>query len=292
MKTEKSKLDITEIIIRIVLVLLAFLSLLPFIHVLAVAISKPIYVMKNEVSLWPKGIDFEALWAILSNKRFIRSFANTVYYMVFGTIISLIMTCLCAYPLNKDFPGKKIFYIMIIITMFFSGGMIPSYLLIDRLGMINTVWAIVLPGAIGTFYVFIMRTYFKSIGVELEESAKIDGASDITVLFRIIIPLSMPVFATIGLFYATGHWNSFFGPLIYLPDRNKQTIQLFLRDILIEQQTLRTLDLELAMKYQRQVNMLQLKYSSVIVSVLPILCLYPVLQKHFTKGLTLGAIKL
>ncbi|NLC67839.1 MAG: carbohydrate ABC transporter permease, partial [Clostridiaceae bacterium] len=267
------------------------LAIIPFINIISLSISSPEAVERGQVTLWPKGFSGEAIVAIIQSERFLRSFGNSVYYMVLGTAISLVMTALCAYPLTKEFPGKRIFLAMMIITLFFGGGMIPNYILITRLGMIDTVWALVLPGAISAYYVFIMQSYFKSIGNELEDAAKIDGSSEIGILFNIIIPLSMPVFATIGLFYAVGSWNSFTGPLIYMTSRDKYTLQIFLRDLVIQSSSLNALDEAMAVKFITKRTITQFKYAAIIISIVPVLFLYPVLQKHFTKGFTLGALK-
>jgi len=285
----KSPFDVLNVLL---FTSLAVLTLMPFLNVLAIAISSPQAVSRGQVTLWPIGFSSKAIVGIFESERFGRSFFNSVYYMVVETSVSLVLTCLCAYPLTKAFPGKRFFYVMLVITMFFGGGLIPTYLLVQGLGLLDTVWALALPGAISTFYVFIMRTYFKSIGEELEEAARIDGATDIGVLFRIILPLSMPVLATIGLFYAVGSWNSFFGPLIYMSTREKYNLQIFLRDLLIQAQAINTFDPSLMVKFMgQQIDLLQFKYAAVIVSIVPVLCFYPVLQKYFTKGFMLGSIK-
>ena len=286
------KISSFNLFFGLILVALAVLCAAPFLHIFSVSISSPSQVVRGLVFLLPRGFYIKALKSIMENAFFLRSLFNSIYYVIVNIIVSLLLICICAYPLTKEFPGKRIFIALMLITMFFGGGMIPNYILIDKLGMIDTVWALVLPGAVSPFYVIIVRTFFKSISKDIEDAAKIDGSSEIGVLFRIVIPLSKPIIATISLFVAVGQWNSFFAPLIYLTTREKQTLQLFLRNLLIESAHLRNLDAGLLRSLEsEQMDLVQVKYAATIVSIIPILLLYPVLQKYFVKGLNLGAIK-
>lgn len=216
-------------------------------------------------------------------------YRNTLIYVVAGTAINLVATAIGAYVLSRrNLYFKNVLMMLIVITMFFGGGLIPTYLLINNLGMLNTIWAMLIPGMIGTFNMIIMRTAFQSVPISLEESAKIDGANDLIILFRIIIPLSMPVIAVMILWYAVGHWNSYFGALIYLRDRELFPLQLVLREILI---TNTTDSMMTEASGDRMAIADTIKYATIIVSTLPILLLYPFLQKYFVKGVLIGAIK-
>lgn len=282
---------IANVIIIFILILVSLTMIVPFLHLISVSISKPEYVYQGAVTISPKGLYFKVYEAILKNESFLKAFYNSIKYTAVGTAINLVLTCMCAYPLNKKFPGKKFFTLMLVLTMFISGGMIPNYLLMNYLGILDKIWVMVLPGAISAYYAFIMRTYFLTISEEIEEAAKIDGCSEIGILFKIILPLSKPIFATLGLFYGIGHWNNYFGPLIYLNSKENYPLQLFLRNILVQQSEISSIDRELFTKYRQQFNPTQFKYGTIIVSIIPVLLLYPYLQKHFTKGFMIGSVK-
>ena len=220
-----------------------------------------------------------------------RSYMNTIMYTVFGTLINLTMTALCAYPLSRrTFYGRNLFAMAIVFTMFFDGGLIPRYLVVDSLGLVDTIWAILIPPAINVWYLILMRTFFQSIPDALHESAYIDGAGELKVLTKIVIPLSVPIFATMTLFYAVWHWNSFFPSLIYLSDKTMYPMQIILRNMVIEgdmaeQSNMMGGDLGLTVTAQN------IKYAVVIVAIAPIIMLYPFLQKYFVKGIMVGSIK-
>ncbi len=220
----------------------------------------------------------------------IRSYLNTIFYVLVGTTINMVMTFHGAYVLSRrNVYFKKHIMIMITITMFISGGMVPDYLLISGLGMLNTPWAILLPGAIGTYNMVMMRTYFQGIPYELEESARIDGATDIRILYQIILPVSTPIIAVIALYYGVGHWNSWFNAMIYLTDRQLFPVQLVLREILIEGSMDALEDTAINSSWKAVEE--TLKYATIIVATVPILCVYPFLQKYFDKGVLVGALK-
>lgn len=270
--------------------LLLLFCLVPFAHILAVSFSQSTPILNGEVLLFPKGIDFTSYKAILTNQTFLRAMLNSIIYTLSGTLINLIMSCLCAYPLTKTFPGKRWIQYLIIFTMFFSGGMIPSYLLIVQMRLINTIWAVILPGAISVYNMFIIRTFFQSIDVALEEAALIEGCSEAGVFLRIVLPLSKPVLITMCLFYGLGHWNSYFGPMIYLHDKAMQPLQVFLKNLLVEAESLSALDENIFLTY-RALNMTQFRYAAIIVSTIPILLFYPYMQRHFKTGMMLGSLK-
>jgi putative aldouronate transport system permease protein len=220
-----------------------------------------------------------------------RGLLNSVLYTTVGTAINLFLTALCAYPLARaNFSGKTIFTIMVTITMFFSGGLIPLYLLILDLDIRNTIWALVLPSAISPWNMFIMRTYFQNIPEEIFDAAKIDGANDLHVMARIVLPLSIPIFATMLLFYAVGHWNEWFHALIFLDEKAKFPIQLILRSVVIQGQ-LEMGSYIMSPSEEYMVVEQSLKYATIMVATLPILAVYPFVQKYFVQGVMIGAIK-
>jgi len=276
----------------LILLLLAFIMIYPMYYVFIVSISAGIHVIRGEVSFWPMAPTFEVYRTVLQNPDIHTGFRNTLLYTTVGTAINLVMTTLCAYPLaRKDFYGRKPLTFFFLLTMFISGGMIPLYLTVLNLGLINTMWAIVLPPAISTWNMLIMRSFFMNIPESLHESANIDGANDLQVLGRIVLPLSKPVFATMLLFYAVAHWNSWFSAVIYLNQRSRLPLQVFLRDIVITGVFGDQAELFGSAADNFTVVATNYQYAVIIITVIPILLIYPFLQKHFTKGVMIGSIK-
>nr|HML47005.1 carbohydrate ABC transporter permease [Clostridia bacterium] len=219
----------------------------------------------------------------------VRSLGNTVLYTAVGTLVNLFMSVLCAYPLSiRAFSGNRFFTRMIMVTMFFSGGMIPGFLVVKSLGLLNTLWALVLPGAISTYNMIVVRTFFQGIPSEMRESGHMDGANDLVLLFFIYLPLSMPVLATMTLFYATGHWNSYFSALIYITEKSRYPVQLILRNMLINDQMA---EQYAATASEFDIVPITLKYASIMISTLPILLIYPFVQRYFVKGVMIGSLK-
>ena len=218
---------------------------------------------------------------------------NSFYYAVLGTSINLVMTCLAAYPLSrKDLRGRNLIMGLFTFTMFFSGGLIPGFLLVSDLGMMNTVWAMVLPGAISVYNMILARTYFQSsIPVELLEASQIDGCNNTRFILKVVIPLSKPILAVLCLYYAVGHWNSYLNALLYLNDARRYPLQIVLRDILMLTQVdfSESLDTEFLLKQQEIATLM--KYSLIIVASLPVLIAYPFVQKYFVKGVMIGSLK-
>lgn len=281
------------VIIYALLAGVTILVLYPLIFVASASVSDAIAVIKGEVWLWPKQLSFTGYKLIFDNKEILTGYGNTILYTVVGTALNLVLTVMGAYPLSrKDLAGRNVVMALIVFTMFFSGGLIPTYLLVKKLHMINTMWALIVPGAVSVWNVIIMRTFFQtSIPNEIQESAAIDGSSNIQTLIRIVLPLSTPIIAVMVLFYSVGHWNAYFNALIYLNDRHLYPLQLFLREILIKSQTdqmTSSMDLSLQ-KHLMEAE--AIKYAVVIVANLPVLLLYPFLQKYFVKGIMVGAIK-
>ncbi|WP_426447378.1 carbohydrate ABC transporter permease [Paenibacillus sp. S-38] len=273
------------------MVLLSILTLYPFLYVAFASLSDPASLMQHRgLLLMPEGFSLDAYKAVFDNPMIPAGYRNTLFYVTAGTAINLFMTSLGAYVLSRKglyFRNAMMFFI--VLTMFFQGGLIPTYLLVSSLGMIDTPWAMLLPGAISTWNLIIMRTSFQAVPVSLEESARIDGANDWTILFRVIIPLSLPVIAVMILFYGVGHWNAWFGAMLYLRDRELYPLQLVLREILI---TNSTDNMTTGASSLDKIPIGEtIKYATIIAATIPILLLYPFLQKYFVKGVMIGAIK-
>lgn len=270
--------------------LVCILTLYPFIYVISASLSPATSIMRNEVILFPKDITLYAYEVVVQYKGLWIAYANTVFYTVCGTLISLLLTVLAAYPLSrKRWKARKICSFFVVFTMWFSGGMIPFFLVIRDLDLLNTRFVILIYNAIAAFYVIIMRTYFERIPQEIEESAKLDGASDLTILFRIMLPLSLPVVAAIGLYYAVGKWNSYFWEMIFISDEGKMPVQVLLQRILLASQMGQELVKSLN-KGERTIP-ITIQYACIIVTSLPIIVLYPFVQKYFVKGVMLGGVK-
>lgn len=271
--------------------LIILVVLYPLVFVVSASFSDPAKVLGGEVWLLPKGITLEAYNNILHNGKIWTGYRNTILYTAVGTAINMVMTILAAYPLSRpDLPGRKPLMVLITLTMFFGGGLIPTYMLVKNLGMVDTMWALIVPGAIATYNLIVMRTYFQSsIPWELQEAAHMDGCSNWRLLLSIILPLSKPILAVMVLFYAVGHWNSFFGALIYIREETRYPLQLVLREILLISQA-DAVDANVGLE-AKVLLAESVKYAAIIVSSLPILILYPFVQRHFVKGVMIGSIK-
>lgn len=277
-------------VITIFLILGCVVVIYPIYYMFIVSISDGYAVIRGEISFLPKGVNFGAYEAILQNKYVPNSYKNTIIYTITGTLINLIMTSLCAYPLSrKHFYGRNIFTAIIVFTMFFDAGIISQYMVVSSLHLRNTIWAVVIPGAINVWYMIIMRTFFSDIPEELFESAKLDGANDATIFGKIVLPLSKAVMATMVLFYAVGHWNAFLQPLIYLDDRNKMPMQLILRNIVMGADAATSGSMSVA--GDMATMSMNIKYAVIFITILPILIVYPFVQKYFVKGVMVGSVK-
>ncbi|MET3545771.1 putative aldouronate transport system permease protein [Paenibacillus favisporus] len=284
---------ITGIGIYVLLGGVTLIVLYPLFFVLIASVSNPGSVIRGEVWLWPKGFSLVGYERLFGNKELLRGFMNTVMYTVVGTALNVVMTVAGAYPLSRaDFKGRHFFTFLIVFTMFFGGGMIPTYLLIKSLGLLNTFWAMIIPSAVSVWNILIMRTFFQSsIPKEVQEAAFMDGCSNIKILLKVVLPLSGPVLAVMVLFYAVGHWNAYFSALLYLSDRDLYPMQLFLREILVQNQMQEMVDISDDTLARSLMDAEAIKYAAVIVTNLPMLILYPFLQKYFVKGVMVGAIK-
>lgn len=280
-------------IVLAILTIVCVIVLYPLIHVVSVSFSSPYAVMANEVGLLPKKLNLEAYRRVFRYSAIWRSYLNTIAYTVVGTIINVILTSMGAYPLSrKDFYGRNFWTFYFTLTMFFSGGMIPTYLLVQKLKLVDTFWVMVILGAVSTWNMIIMRTFFQNnIPDSLQEAAIIDGANDLKIFIKIVLPLSTPIIAVMTLFYGVGHWNSFFTALIYLNNRSKYPLQLILREILLQNILAQELGEGIGSAGEQEFIGQTIRYASIVVATVPILMVYPFLQKYFVKGILVGAIK-
>lgn len=291
MKRLRGKIELFDIVLTLILLLLVAIFIYPLWYILVAAFSDPLDVVKDPLMMVPKQITLYNFNMLLSSSTVWLGYRNTLMYVALGTCINVALTILTGYALAQpELPARRQFNFMIVLTLFFSGGMIPEYLLVKNLGMLNTVWAIVLPGAIATYNLMITRTYLiQQIPRDLTEAAEVDGSGEYRTFFTIILPLSKPIIAVIALFYASGHWNSFFSALIYLQNRELYPLQLFLREMLIQDQTLGMMETESSSLVA--LYTITLKYAVMTVSILPLLIVFPFVQKFFVKGVMIGAIK-
>ncbi|MEI8093856.1 MAG: carbohydrate ABC transporter permease [Spirochaetales bacterium] len=291
-RVHQSPLEIiNSILIHLVLIFAVLITLYPFVYVLSMSISDPAEVIRGKVWLWPEGFSIKSYELLLQDKNLWISLYNTCWYAVVGTALNIVMTITFSYPLSrKDFFLRSPLMIFTAIPMFFSGGLIPLFLLIVQLGLYNTMWAIVIPAAMASWNVIITRVFFQSsIPEALADSAKIDGATDIQFLLRVVLPLSGPIIAVLVVFNFVGFWNTFFNALIFLSSSKLQPLQVLLQKILINH----TVNFSVPMVQSVEKTMLgiQMRYAIIIFSVAPILVMYPFMQKYFAKGYMIGAIK-
>ncbi|WP_409344548.1 carbohydrate ABC transporter permease [Paenibacillus sp. MBLB4367] len=276
-----------DFFLTVVLSLVAIVTVYPVVYIVAVSFSETSYIVQNKVFLWPRGFNFDAYKEILESPRIPRAYLNTILYTAVGTFINLLMTAIAAYPLSRHgFVGKKFFMVAIVLTMFLNGGIIPTFLIVQKLNLIDSIWAIVLPNAIWTVELLIIKSFYEAMSPSLRESAVMDGASEYRVLFSIVIPLSKPALASIGLFYFMGHWNSFFIPMIYLNDAKLYPLQVVLRDMLFFDTNKQSGLIEQALLAPQA-----LKNATIFISMVPVLLIYPFAQKYFAKGIMLGSEK-
>ena len=263
------------------------LALLPFLFVIAGSFATEAELTRRSFFLWPEEFTLGSYEAILQTPAFLRAMATTIGVTATGTVIQLALTVCMAYPLSKRaLPGRNIILSLVVFTMVFSAGMIPTFLVVKDLGLLDTWWALILPMAVNPFSLIIIKNFFQELPAELEESAKIDGASELRILWSILLPLSKPVLATFALFYAVGIWNDFMSPLLYLNDSRMWTLQMFLRQVTVAS------DAMIDNPDPSYIPPSQgIKFAVVVVATIPILLFYPFLQKHFAKGILIGSVK-
>lgn len=276
-----------DVVNVVLLSLLGIVALLPFVYVAAGSFATESELATRSFFVWPETFSLRAYESILTSPAFLRAMVTTILVTAVGTAIQLLLTASMAYPLSKaNLPGRRVLLSLIVFTMVFSGGMIPTFLMVKDLGLLDTYWALILPLAINPFSLIIIKNFFQQLPNELEESAKIDGANELQTLWSVILPLSKPVLATFALFYAVGIWNDFMSPLLYLNDNSMWTLQMFLRQVTV------ATDLSIVEADPSQLPPAQgIKFAVIVVATLPILLFYPFLQKHFAKGMLIGSVK-
>jgi putative aldouronate transport system permease protein len=288
-----SKMDRVILAINYAFLFLAVLVIIgPLIYVIAGSFIEPTALLNKGISFDLKDYSLTGYKLILSYDAITGGFANAMYYSALFTICTVVVSIFAGYPLSiNEFVGRKLIMTMLIITMFFGGGLIPTYLVVKQLGMLDTVWALVIPGAVNVWNIILARTFFKGLPKELNEAAKVDGASDFLIYAKIVLPLSKPIIFVLSLWAFVGHWNDFFQALIYLSDQDKYPLQLVLRRILI----LNKPDPNVVSSIKEQAELSRLselmKYSSIVISSLPLLVMYPFFQKYFEKGVMVGSLK-
>ncbi|MCA1296384.1 carbohydrate ABC transporter permease [Paenibacillus sp. alder61] len=281
------KISVFGVFNTLILCLVAVATLYPIVYITAVSLSDTAAVVQGRVFLFPKGLNLEAYAEVLKNDTIPRAYLNSVFYTAFGTFVNLLITAVAAYPLSqKGFFGRKFFMLAIVLTMFLNPGIIPTYVVVQQLGLTDSVWALVLPNAIWTMELIILKSFYENMSSQIREAALIDGASEYRILFNIVIPLSKPALASIGLFYFMGHWNSFFLPLIYLNDPDKYPLQVVLRDMLIY-----SAENDAGLVDRSALAPQSIKNATIVLSMIPVLLIYPFAQKYFAKGVMLGSEK-
>jgi putative aldouronate transport system permease protein len=272
-------------VVYVILALVGLVAVIPILYVVSVSLTPYAEVLKNGgYVLIPKEVTFQAYGKILGTSTIWSALKVTVFVTIVGTAINLLLTLLMAYPLSrKGMPHRSLFLFVVVFTLLFNGGIIPTYLVVKDTGLIDTLWALILPNAVWSFNVLIMKSFFENLPEELFESSRIDGAGEFRILWQIVIPLSIPSVLTIGLFYAVGHWNQFFQAIMYITDRNLYPLQVVVRELLMLSQQ--------ADNTENMVPTVTMQMSAVVIASLPIIVVYPFLQKHFTKGMLMGAVK-
>ncbi len=290
MKMKKPSDRLFDFFIYAILIFLSISIILPFMQIITISLSPSEEINKFGMHIWPKKVVWDGYETVFKNNLLWNAYKITIIRTVVGTFFNVILTVSAAYALSKSyFPNKRLWTGFIIFTMYFSGGLIPTYMLVRSLGLINTMAALIAPGLVSAFNLIIARNFFMAIPSSLEESARLDGANDIKILTAIILPLSKPIIATIALWYAVGHWNAWFDSMIYILDGNKQVLQIVLRKIVL----IGTLaqDAEATLGRSVSVSTDTVKMATLMVSIIPIMCVYPFIQKYFVKGVLVGSVK-
>ena len=273
-------------IINILMGVIAIMFLLPLVHVVVCSFSSVNQVIAGNVGLFPVDFTIDGYKEVFAEEKLWRGFGNSLFYTFVGTIIQVTLQMFCAYPLSRrDFKGRKVVNLFLILTMFISGGMIPTYLLISKLRMLNTIWALIIPGCVSVFNIIVIRTYMEtSIPFELQEAARIDGCGDFAIFCRVILPLSRPIIFVMVLYAIVGYWNNYFNSLLYIQDSSLFPLQRVLQDMLVSNNSSIGGGTEVGKQEQ-------LKYVTIVVSSLPLLIIYPFFQKYFEKGVVMGGVK-
>ena len=275
------------------LMLVLIIELYPLVYVVAASFSDPQAVVSGKVFLFPVNPTLKGYAAVFKNKKILTGFSNSIFYLIVGTVLNLVMTMLCAYPLSrKEFRARGFLSMFFVFTMYFSGGMVPAYILVNKLGMINTRWSMIIPMAMSTYNMIICRTYIvNSIPDELYEASHMDGCTPFRYMLSVVVPLSKPILAVLTLYYGVVRWNDYFNAMLYLYKDNLQPLTIVMKEILIMSQVDMTqvTDASAVSKLQGMSELL--KYSTIVVASLPVMLLYPLIQKHLVKGVMIGAVK-
>jgi putative aldouronate transport system permease protein len=281
-----------DYVIIIISVVILLMVAYPLYYVTIASFSKPEAVLSGKLTFFPVGFNVKSYQMVFHEPKIWRGYGNTILYTVLGTTINLILTTLCAFPLSrKDMPYRTLLTFLVSFTMLFGGGMIPVYLVVKNIGITDSIWAMVIPNALNTYNMLVMKNYFQSsIPGELQEAAAIDGCNHIMTLLHVVLPLSRPIMAVITLFYAVQHWNAFFNAIIYLRKDSLFPLQIILREILL-QNSLEAVGGDMTGMYEKVMQGETMKYALIMVASVPILIFYPFVQKYFTKGIMVGAVK-
>lgn len=292
MKKRKKKLSGFDVVLYLIFGMLALVTLYPFYNVLIVSLSNTLASATYSPYLYPHVIDFTGYKTIIHDVYFFKSLMTTLFVTVVGTAFNMILSVTGAYVLSKKrLMGRKFFLSAILFTMLFSGGMIPTYLVVSDLGLTNSIWSMILPSMISTYYLIIMKNYFVGLPVSLEEAARIDGANELVVLLRIYLPISKPFMATFLLFYAVERWNEWWNAYLYISNKDIKPLQIYLRDVLVNFNSQLATQAQSMMSSQTKVFVQSIQMATIIITMLPIMCVYPFVQKYFVKGVMAGSIK-
>lgn len=293
MKTKKlSSMTKFECILIIFLSLLGILTIYPFYNVVVTSFASTEAMAKHSPYLWFYDFDLTGYKTIIDDEYFFKSLVVSLFVTIVGTSINMFLSVCGAYALSKkDLIGRKIILTIIIFSMLFSGGLVPTYLVMQSYGLVNNIFSMILPTAISAYYLLLMKNYFSEIPASLVESAKIDGANEIFILLKIILPLSVPFLATFTLFYSVERWNEWWNALLYISEKNLQPLQIYTRDVLIAFNTQLAVQAQLIIGTSGKVNIQSVQMAVIVITAMPILCLYPFLQRHFVKGILMGSVK-
>lgn len=291
-KKHKIRIQLFDVVLAIAFGMLALITLYPFYYVVIMSVADSISTATHVPYLLPYVVDLTGYKTIFMDHSFYRAVGVSLFVTIVGTTINMIMSVMGAYVLAKrDLIGRKFFLSIILFTMLFSGGLIPGYLNIKSLHLINSIWVMIIPTAVSTYYMIIMKNYFMSLPASLEEAARIDGAHAFTILVKIVLPISKPFIATFALFYSVEHWNEWYNALLYINQGDKQPLQIYLREVLVSMNQQLSLQAQAMIGKTHKVLTSSIQMSCIIVTVIPILCVYPFVQKHFVKGIMIGGLK-
>lgn len=285
-------MTVFDVVLLIFFILAALITVYPFYHVVIVSLSNTVSYAQHTPYVLPYTFDLTGYRTIFKDGAFYRSVGITLFITVVGTMVNMVLSVTGAYALSrKTLVGRNVFLALILFTMLFSGGLIPSYLVNKGLGLVNSVWVMIIPSAISTYYLIIMKNYFVSLPQSLLEAAKIDGANELTILVKIIIPISMPFMATFFLFYAVERWNEWYNAMLYINEKALEPLQIYLRNVLINMSNNLSAIAKQMLNKTQKVSSQAIQMATIVVTTVPIICVYPFVQKHFVKGVMIGGLK-